>query len=114
MVPPFLPADGSARWLATLLIATGLVAWVAVGFDVADIRIDNCAPHGDASVEVKDNEKICPLSGLAATYCLWAVQAEAVERLQAAGVNPTIFRSVHVGGPEHVEQQRKAFLEQGV
>ena len=23
MVPPFLPADGSARWLATLLIATG-------------------------------------------------------------------------------------------
>jgi hypothetical protein len=39
MVPPFLPADGSARWLATLLIATGLVAWVAVGFDVADIRV---------------------------------------------------------------------------
>ena len=39
MIPPFLPADGSARWLAALLMATGLVAWIAVGFDVADIRL---------------------------------------------------------------------------
>ncbi|MCP4639029.1 MAG: sugar isomerase domain-containing protein, partial [bacterium] len=67
-------------------------------FDVADICIDNCGPHGDAMLEVKDNEKMCPVSGLAGTYVLWAVQADAVERMQARGVNPTIFRSVHVSG----------------
>ena len=83
-------------------------------FDVADICIDNCGPFGDASIEVKDNEKMCPVSGMAATYVLWAVQAEAVERLQARGVNPTIFRSVHVSGHEYIDEQRKAFMERGV
>ncbi|MBN2311542.1 MAG: sugar isomerase domain-containing protein [Candidatus Hydrogenedentes bacterium] len=83
-------------------------------FDAADICIDNCGPFGDASIEVKDNEKMCPLSGLAATYVLWAIQAEAVGLLQARGVNPTIFRSVHVSGPEYIEKQREAFLKQGV
>ena len=83
-------------------------------FDVADICIDNCGPHGDAMVEVTNNEKMCPASGLAATYVLWAIQAEAVERLQARGVNPTIYRSVHVSGHEYIDKQRKEFLVRGV
>lgn len=83
-------------------------------FDVTDICIDNCGPFGDAAVPVRDNEAMCPLSGLAATYILWAIQAEAVERLQAQGVQPTIFRSVHVGGAEHVEKQLQRFRDQGV
>lgn len=83
-------------------------------FDVADICIDNCGPHGDASIEVKDNEKMCPTSGMGGTYVLWAVQAEAVERLQAKGVNPTIFRSVHVSGPEYIDKQREAFKKKGI
>jgi uncharacterized phosphosugar-binding protein len=65
-------------------------------------------------VQVRDNEKTCPASGLAATYVFWAIHAEAVERLQAQGVNPTIYRSVHLGGSEGVEKQRKHFLEQGI
>jgi uncharacterized phosphosugar-binding protein len=83
-------------------------------FDVADICIDNCGPFGDASVEVTDNEKMCPVSGMAGAYVLWAVQAAAVERLQTRGVNPTIFRSVHVSGQEHIDKQREAFGERGV
>lgn len=83
-------------------------------FDVADICIDNCSPHGDASIPVKDNEKMCPLSGLAGTYVLWAIQAEAVERLQARGVNPTIFRSVHVSGHEYIDKQREQFMQKGI
>ncbi len=83
-------------------------------FDVADVCIDNCGPHGDALLEVKNNEKMCPGSGLAATFILWSIQAEAVERLQARGVNPTIFRSVHVSGQEYIDKQREKFLEQGV
>ena len=83
-------------------------------FDVVDIALDNCAPFGDAAVEVKDNEKMCPMSGMAGAYCLWAVHAEAVERLQMRGINPTIFRSVHVSGGGFVEEQRKKFLERGL
>ena len=82
-------------------------------FDVAAICIDNASPFGDAAVAVKDNEKMCPLSGLASAYILWAIQAEAVERLQARGIQPTLYRSVHVGGQEHVDQQRQRFLEKG-
>jgi uncharacterized phosphosugar-binding protein len=82
--------------------------------DVADLCIDNCGPYGDAMVEVQGNEKMCPASGLAATYVFWAVHAEVVERLQARGVNPTIYRSVHVGGQEYIDRQRKYFLEHGI
>jgi len=82
--------------------------------DVADICIDNCGPYGDAMIEVRDNEKMCPASGLAATYVFWAIHAEAIERLQAMGVNPTIYRSIHVSGQEYIDKQRKRFLEQQV
>lgn len=83
-------------------------------FSVVDIPIDNCGPYGDALIEVRDNETMCPASGLGATYILWAIQAEAVERLQDAGVNPTIFRSVHVSGPAYIDKQRAKFLERGI
>ena len=83
-------------------------------FDVADICIDNCGPHGDAMLEIEDNEKMCPASGLAGAYAFWAVHAETVERLQARGVNPSIFRSVHVSGREYVEEQHKRFVETGI
>jgi uncharacterized phosphosugar-binding protein len=83
-------------------------------FDVADICIDNCGPHGDALIEAKDNERMCPGSGMAGAYILWAIQAEAVERLQAQGLQPTIYRSVHVGGHAFVEEQQAKFKELGI
>lgn len=82
--------------------------------DVVDIAIDNCTPFGDGAVPVRDNEKMCPLSGLASAYILWAIQAEAVELLQARGVNPSIYRSNHVSGQAFVDQQRAAFAERGI
>jgi uncharacterized phosphosugar-binding protein len=83
-------------------------------FEVADIGVDNCAPYGDAAVEVRDNERMCPMSGIASAYVLWAIQAEAVQRLQARGLNPTIYRSLHVGGQAFVEEQRRRYLERGL
>lgn len=81
--------------------------------DVVDIAIDNCSPYGDGAVETRDNEKMCPLSGLASAYVLWAMQAQTVELLQARGINPTIYRSNHVSGQDFVEQQRAAYAERG-
>jgi hypothetical protein len=53
MIPPFISAQPLGRWLAVLLIATALVAWVAVGFDIADIRL-LARWAGGASVEPID------------------------------------------------------------
>ncbi|MCC6143038.1 MAG: sugar isomerase domain-containing protein [Candidatus Hydrogenedentes bacterium] len=83
-------------------------------FDVVDYPIDNGAPYGDAAIPVEDNEKMCPLSGIASALILWAVQAEAVERLQARGINPSIFRSVHVSGHEYIDAQIERFKRQGI
>lgn len=83
-------------------------------FDVTDICIDSCGPFGDAAVPVRDNEPMCPMSGLAAAYIFWAIQADVVEHLQEKGVNPTIFRSVHVSGMAFIEEQRKKFIERGI
>lgn len=82
-------------------------------FDVVEIAIDNGAPHGDAAVEVRDNEKMCPISGISAATVLWAIQAEAVELLQARGVNPSIYRSVHVSGFDYLNHQRETFQKRG-
>jgi uncharacterized phosphosugar-binding protein len=82
--------------------------------DVVDLCIDNCGPYGDAMIEVKDNEKMCPASGMAAAYIFWAIQAETVERLQALGINPTIYRSNHVSGQGYIDEQRKRFQEQQI
>lgn len=83
-------------------------------FDVVDIAIDNGSPHGDGAVLVRDNEKMCPLSGLASAYVLWAIQAHTVELLQARGINPSIYRSNHVSGQGYVDAQRAAFAERGI
>lgn len=83
-------------------------------FDVVDIAIDNGSPFGDGAVAVKDNEKMCPLSGIASAFVLWAIQAHAVELLQARGINPSIYRSNHVSGQAFVDQQRAAFAERGI
>lgn len=83
-------------------------------FDVVDHAIDNCSPYGDASVAVEGNEKMCPLSGIASAYVLWAIQAHTVELLQARGIHPSIYRSNHVSGQAFVDAQRAVFAERGI
>jgi uncharacterized phosphosugar-binding protein len=79
--------------------------------DVADIVIDNCAPYGDACVEVPGYEhKALPISGVAHTTISWMVCAEVVERLQAMGKPPHIFISQNCpGGFEHNERARDEY-----
>lgn len=81
--------------------------------EVVDIAIDNGAPFGDAAVEVPGNEKMCPLSGIASAYVFWAIQAQAVQLLNARGIQPSIYRSNHVSGQAFVEEQRARYAERG-
>ncbi len=81
--------------------------------DVVDVFIDSCGPLGDAIVPTCENENMCPASGIAAAYILWAIQAEAVSLLEAKGLKPAIYQSVHVGGQEHVDRTQQRYIDQG-
>lgn len=67
-------------------------------FEMADLVIDNCVPYGDALVEVEElgGQKICPASGIAASYINWALQAEIVEQLVKLGLKPSVYMSNHL------------------
>jgi len=83
-------------------------------FDVCDIAIDNGAPFGDAAIGKGDGASMCPLSGLAAAWILWAIQAEAVAQLESRGVQPSVYQSVHTVGEEAVDALRRRFSQEGI
>jgi len=83
--------------------------------EVADIVIDNCAPFGDACVEVEGYEhKALPISGIAQITIGWMVCGEVIEKLQAMGKPAHIYMSVNrPGGREYNEQALKEYNEVG-
>lgn len=84
-------------------------------FEVGDIVLDNCAPLGDAMMEVEGLEpRIIPASGISAAYIMWAVTAEAIERLMAKGIKPSVFKSYNnTDGWEYNGKQNKIYEETG-
>lgn len=77
-------------------------------FELADVTIDNCAPFGDAMLEVEGIEaKYSPASGISAAYIMWAVCAELLEDLLAKGITPSILKSVNY--PPNVEFNNKLY-----
>lgn len=68
-------------------------------YELGDVVIDNCAPKGDAMVEYEGiDNKFGPASGLSAAYIMWQVSARVTDKLLAAGIKPTVFRSVNFPG----------------
>lgn len=66
-------------------------------FEVCDFVLDNCSRVGDTLVDVKELDKgICPASGIAASYIMWALQADVVEKMLAIGKKPSIYVSNHI------------------
>lgn len=65
-------------------------------FELGDVVIDNCAPYGDAMMNIEGVESpFIPASGIAAAYIMWALNAELLEKLLALGIKPGILRSVN-------------------
>lgn len=66
-------------------------------FEAADMVIDNCAPYGDAMLDVEGlDSPFLPASGIAAAYIMWALNAQIVENLLSKGIQPSVLRSVNV------------------
>lgn len=82
-------------------------------FEVCDHVLDNCAPVGDTLVEVAElDQGICPASGIAASYVMWALQAEVVEALLERGKTPHVYVSNHMPGAEQRNKDAWAAYEE--
>ena len=81
---------------------------------VTECFIDNCGGVGDAVIPVKDNERMCPLSGIGASYIFWAIHAHAVDLLEQKDIKPTIYRSVHTGSEAFMAEQEASYRERGI
>tara|TARA_R110002095_G_scaffold18580_1_gene21417 strand:- start:138 stop:872 length:735 start_codon:yes stop_codon:yes gene_type:complete len=81
---------------------------------VTECFVDNCGGVGDAVLPVKDNERMCPLSGIGASFIFWAIHAHAVDLLEQKEIKPTIYRSVHTGSEAFMAQQEASYKERGI
>lgn len=84
--------------------------------ELCDLVIDQCAPYGDAAVEVAGfPQKMGPLSSVLGCTIVNALTCEVVARLLQEGVVPPVFVSANLpGGDEHnqqlLEQNRERIL----
>ena len=84
--------------------------------EVADIVLDNCGVVGDAVLNMEGFDTgVAPTSGVAFCYLIWALVAEAIAQMQAAGMNPHVYRSVNLtDGEEFNARAEAAYRETGV
>jgi uncharacterized phosphosugar-binding protein len=70
--------------------------------DLADVVIDNCAPYGDAAVELPGGDHVGPLSNLTGVLAANLLVAEVAGRYVAADAAPPLFGSLNApGNDEH-------------
>jgi len=70
-------------------------------YEVCDYIIDNCCDVGDTLVYVEElDQGICPASGIAASYIMWALQSRVIELLLADGKKPHVYMSNHMPGAD--------------
>ncbi|HHW48153.1 MAG TPA: sugar isomerase domain-containing protein [Clostridiaceae bacterium] len=75
-------------------------------FEVCDYVLDNCGEIGDALVYVDElGKSICPSSGIASSYIMWALQAEVVEKMLSIGKKPSIYVSNHLDNASRINNQ---------
>jgi len=65
--------------------------------DLCDVVIDNCAPLGDAAVEIPGfPQRVGPLSSVTGCAIVNSIVAEVVSRLVAKGIEPPVFVSANL------------------
>ena len=84
-------------------------------FEIGDVVLDNCTPPKDAMLEVEGLDAgLCPASGMAAAYIMWAVTAEACELMLNSGITPSVYMSHNCPeGPDFNVGIVKAYEQNG-
>lgn len=66
-------------------------------FEACTYCLDNCTNYGDTLVDVPEmGQRICPASGIGASYLMWALQSTVVEELLKKGLKPSVYISNHM------------------
>ncbi|MGC8545152.1 sugar isomerase domain-containing protein [Athalassotoga sp.] len=73
-------------------------------YDVADVVLDNCAPKGDATVDVGEG-KMGPISTITGAFILNSLIIGTTEKLKKAGVNLPIFLSANVENGDEINSK---------
>lgn len=69
-------------------------------FELGDIVIDNCAPLGDAVLDMGHGSKVCAVSSVTGAVIAQALTAEIVAQYQQHGELPPVLMSANVDGAD--------------
>ncbi|MGG7509468.1 sugar isomerase domain-containing protein [Plantibacter sp. YIM 135249] len=70
--------------------------------EVADVVIDNRAPFGDATIEVREGVPVGAVSSITAAYIAQLLTIGVADRLAESGETPPLYISANIpGGDEH-------------
>jgi uncharacterized phosphosugar-binding protein len=79
-------------------------------FELADVVIDNCAPFGDAVLDMGQGSKVCAVSSITGAVIAQALTAEIVACYQRHGEQPPVLVSANVdGADEHNARVRAQY-----
>jgi uncharacterized phosphosugar-binding protein len=84
-------------------------------FEAVDLVLDHPTEYGDAMLDIPGvDHKALPSSGVLGAIMLWSVSAGIIERMVAAGMPPTVYRSVNLpGGTDSVKGVEQQYAERG-
>ena len=81
-------------------------------FEACTYTLDNCTTSGDNLVDVPElNQRMCPASGIGASYLMWALQASVTESLIKRGLKPSIYISNHMPDAPRINGEALANYE---
>lgn len=69
-------------------------------FELADVVIDNCAPLGDAVLDLGQGTKVCAVSSLTGAMIAQSLTAEIAAQYQLHGQQPPVLISANVDGAD--------------
>lgn len=69
-------------------------------FELGDVVIDNCAPLGDAALDIGQGAKVCAVSSITGAVIAQALTAEIVAQYQRHGEQPPVLVSANVDGAD--------------
>ena len=82
-------------------------------FEACTFCLDNCTNYGDTLVDVPAlGQRICPASGVSASYLMWALQSTVVEQLLARGLKPGVYISNHMPDAARLNGEALSHYEQ--
>ena len=95
--PVDLALKANEMGCATVAVTSVEYSGLLTGKHPSGKRLFEACTYGDTLVDVPAlGQRICPASGISASYLMWAVQSTVVEKLLEKGLKPSVYISNHM------------------